>query len=296
MRRRIAAIPILLWLAWISVPLEAVLPRRIRAVQKPLFNAPINWGNPLTNGLVFAFLMNQGSVNATENYVNPAFASPYQSASTQIIHHYTLEGPANLSAAKGGWFFNGGADLLMRTSDNTAMTTAGFDTGPVTVVCDCTPTGTISTLQFLFASGSNVNTYAMAIRTSTLTIGWGAAYQDTAGSTLTTNTRYVMAAVRSGTAGAWTATGYINGKQDSQVTGIATNPTVDVNVNIGSLPPSISFPFTGYIDYCYGWRRALEATEIQSLYVDPYQIFMVGSSLGPGNAPSGILRIHSTQY
>lgn len=96
---------------------------------------------------------------------------------------------------------------------------------------------------------------------------WGGAIYGGSSTTLSVNTWYHVAMVRSGTTGAWTVTYYVNGQSDGAVSGIATNPGTQQGFGIGCAGLfTLTVTFNGLLSDVRVYNRALSPAEVYAMY------------------------------
>lgn len=225
---------------------------------KPTAGAQVDWTHPLARGLVAAWLFNQGELldytKFGANGVNNGStvdvgkfggsARKFVTASTQFINIGT---PPRLNLTSEmtfvGWVNPSAANL-----GNTQFIVGANNAGGAARQ-NSLRVSSSSTLQFLWANA------VMASAPTTLLAG-----------------RWVqVGAKRSGVAGAWTATIYLNGKVNGTGT-TATNPSAQTTFAIARDGASVvaNGTFGGSMDHLLVYNRALLDTEVAQLYGDPF--------------------------
>jgi hypothetical protein len=228
--------------------------------RKPPCGSVVDLDDPIADQMRAAFLFNEGSGKNAYN----ATGAPV-----------TASGPVGLLSAISWKSGRGGLALAANAAfvdiGLTAKPAALNLTGPCTVLSLINLTANTG-LQAIAADSNN---------TAAL-IQWGL-YQDNGKiyviwanvdavigtATLSAAKWYSVGGVRSGSAGAWTATSWINGILDNTGT-TATNPSAQQGAAIGRSGNDVSFGLSGLIEYVYIWNRALTPGEILRVHGDPY--------------------------
>lgn len=102
--------------------------------------------------------------------------------------------------------------------------------------------------------------------TNKLTVGWGAVEIINSTPTLVTGQWYFIGFTRSGSSGNWTARIYINGAPNQTVSGIGTNPGLQMPLSLGRCGTFNTLYFNGILDEVRLYNRALNDAEVMNLY------------------------------
>jgi hypothetical protein len=218
--------------------------------------APLNFGHPINRDLVaFWGCSNGGGLRVrdlTGHFHGTRSGIPLPAWTAGKFGH--------------GLSFDGTASEVVDCGSSLSQT------GPMTILLWIRPSNAGGQNEIVgnYLDGSHGNWgFELGTRSaSKLSFIHGATVVVTSSASLSNNAWYQVAAVRSGTTGAWTATIYINGVIDSSA-------TTSGNPHGGAYPTWIGdagfilYPFSGVIDHAAIWSRALSAQEIQQLYVRP---------------------------
>jgi hypothetical protein len=229
-------------------------------VVNPVEAATVNVTSPtsLTTGLVGWWTMDGPNmltnVKDSSSNGNNGVMSGFTSTSTAVV-------PGKIGQ---GLKFDGVNDYVNLGSNSTLD-----QNGQMSISAWIKPSiVTVGTMDIICNRATNGDYCLELNRTAgRLTMVWSNSVVSTndAGATLLQNKWYHVVMVRSGSAGAWTVTYYINGVVgDADVT--STNPDgTNVSTNIGANNGSSQF-FNGLIDDVRIYNRALSATEVLQLY------------------------------
>lgn len=244
------------------------LPKIIGKDNKPPFGARINWHHPLSQGLLGAWLLNEGGGNIIYDAVK----------STKGIFGSTKE-PNWLDTSYGRILdFNGTDDCIeMARNDD------GF-LGPFSIMM-MIRIDSIPSVQILFGKGPNTDTNLLEFRLSSATPpllqlnrGNGTNYSiyDSNTNSVPLNQYLIV--------GFTTITGACDADPifyiDANPAGNRCWRTNAGNCDYSNSPIRIgtridgSLPFDGKIVYLYVWNRAITAGEVISLKANPYQMFI----------------------
>ncbi len=224
---------------------------------KPMLGQQINWGDPISKGLVASWLMNEGSGNQVADLSGNG-------------NRGTL---AENTLWTGGKFgpclhFDGAGDYV----DCGSFPAGNFGTADFSIVvwAKCQESGSVD----VFVAKGNVAA-GDVILYKTTTADRFIFYADAGVISLgVTKTGLVgnwiqLAAVRSGSNAYLYANAILIGTDTSAAANIS-NPH---NLCIGGSETGTTNPFIGEIDNVRIWNRALSASEIAQLYREPFAMF-----------------------
>jgi hypothetical protein len=211
-------------------------------VKPPFGAAEIDWGHPLSQGLVAAWLFNEGAGRVLRDYANSAISASITDP-TNILWQPGPRGLAIRSQANAGT--TRGISLSPALATGVTFTWATRIT-PVTLADSFQDLFTVnaSTGVYLLSSGK-IQWYNSAVSNTAILAGSTHSYmlQNIAGSALTY---------------------YLDGIADG-VVAARGNELID-----GMLNDSSSETFNGFCDYQYFFRRALTIDYAQWLSAEPY--------------------------
>lgn len=233
------------------MPSPLTLPVRY-TTHKPPVGAPIRAGHPLARGLDVALLMNEGAGGVLHDA-----SGNHQRA--------TLNGA--VAWDRGMLKFPG------VTSANATGTAPAFATGTFSVIVGHIPSD-LSTIRALLAGGlvgSAGNAFALDYRsTTTLYYDLYGAEYEVISPAVTLGATHQTALTVAGTA--------VSLYQDGALLGTETSTrsyTGGSFLLVGAYEesPSLYWPWDGWIDFVYVYRRILTPGEVRALYLAPYQVF-----------------------
>jgi len=254
-----------------------IIPKKQLWVQKPELGSQINWGHPLSKGLVGCWLMNEGGGNKLKDLLNST------ASITNGTWKSTIRGVGNLLADDGSAIITGGSSAVLPNSVSVIVVADYQKTSGIFSGSDNNTGCTYETLRVLdddlsptlfagTAFGATDNLIFSADKSS-LAQGCNGS------TTLVVGKFYTFAGTFQYTgsgnhAGNWDC--YVNGKKDNTsvnnlpVAGIVAPPFANKAFRFGRHPQwgggsGVTF------NLIYIYNRALSPSEIQSLYVSPYQ-------------------------
>lgn len=234
-------------------------------LQKPVLGACLNPSHPLAHGLLGAYLFNEPAGN-----VAYALGVDKHIALTSMTHDVCAQG-LGIGGA------DGNSHAASAVTAYSAVTTA---------VVRFVRTKTPSTSIYSWPLASHHTTDAVAsdwffyINPSDsklrIDIPWVAGNVVSGATALVTGTPYTLAFTRTGSAGSWTYTIYINGKQDGSAS-TASNPAGNAEANnvlslsagqtVGDHSPA------GVLTLFLRYNRALTPGELAHIHRDPHCMF-----------------------
>src|SRR5712691_3903572 len=191
-----------------------------RWTMKPPIGAQINWGHPLTNGLVANWLMNEAGGERLNDslFLNNGILS----GSTLPSWRTGPYGPAlSFDGVTGSGYIDVGNK-------------ASLDFPGALTIVSFINTATLSGFQRIIAnfnSNGNLCAWSLGVLTGQPRFEHGGSFSIN-GSTLTTGRWYRIGVVRSGASGNWSVTVYVNGVSDAIGT-TASDPAVNQVIAIG---------------------------------------------------------------
>jgi hypothetical protein len=244
--------------------------------KQPPLGTQLNRSHPLAQGLVGAYIFNQGggfSVIDSTSRSGPARNAPNGAGSANQFIKPLL-------------YSNGlyGLEMVSSGTLGGQPNLSQYLTGEITVSCwfVCTNVQTRLTLFNDFRSpGTNTTDHNFNVGMGPsgpvkIGVSWASGGVESMNAGLTTisnNTLYHLVAIRSGVAGNWTVSIYLNGVLDNQITGITTNPSgVLSSTFFGARFNGSSFG--GTISDFFIWNKALDPTSVRRLYTDTYSMFI----------------------
>lgn len=240
----------------------AFLPKKTITNQQPQYPAQIDWGNPITRGLVFAGSARHDAVKGEP---------------------LAFIGTANLRATPSGLFvggFNNNPENYA-ASRNTKVSSGSFTVffvtqyGGETVVSNVAATF-ISSGGASSGGGWKVSiqgAVSQGLRKFSLTFG-GVEDYSASSALLSPGKTYAIGVVVSGNGGA--ATYWIDGVADS-TRAVATRLAASRPITIGSSHNGENYvdPLnTSHVGQALVWNRALTDAEIRSISANPWQVFL----------------------
>lgn len=239
----------------------------MKAIIQPPLGTPINRSHPLAQGLVGCWLLNEGGGLRARDSTRLNKVDGALTASTFV------------NSAQGSCVtFNGSGGYV---SMNTAADYPNLNLpGALTIIANINTTAASSAHSIFSDCNSGATSFQYvfeAFRTPTkLSFGQGTAIVATStGATLAVNTWYRVGVVRSGGTGAWTVKFYVNGRLDTTVSAIATNPGVQAGTAIGRLGAFNGQYWIGLINRVMVYNRALTDTEMMQDYINPLDMFIL---------------------
>lgn len=247
--------------------------KRQHRTKKPNVGVPLNKHDPLTRGLRYAFDFNEGGGGYSVGLPNMALPV----VTSTIPTDGTIGSATNVTWHPGRY--------LTWASSTTSYIDCGANddtTAEVTWIARVRPT-TLTGLLTLFGQNKTDGTESIdSVYLESSKLSWwvgtgsGTSTQFINGTaTLSANTWYRFVGRRSGAAGAWTYTTWINEEQDDTAS-TATNPLVqssDGTFRIGFAGAYTGAPFVGDYDYFFLWDRALIDADLLSISRNPWKIF-----------------------
>ncbi len=225
-----------------------------RWAQKPPVGTPIDRSADLSEGLIGAWVFNEGT---GPTVTNVAFGD-------------TLTGTAITWNAVNGPTFNGTSSYFTAAAANSRYVPATWTIAARVKTNSASASQEIMRLDngtsardLLFRLTSSGKTESISFLSGTNADAVGA-------TTLSTNTWYNLAATFAGV----TQTVYVNGVPDGTATGSGTQPTNYAQVYIGCYEGLSEF-FNGAINYVFMWNRVLASGELQSIGQNQNAIWQV---------------------
>lgn len=241
---------------------------------KPYRGAQLNISHPLARGLVGCFLLNEGSG------VKIGDSSGNRLSGT--VTNAIWQGGKSGNALK----FDGSGDYV-QVANNTLLNPASL-----TIVYSCFVSDTTSRMGIVkpytawSAPYYQYSTYFTSGSALQVAVAINGSFNSVMGGTLLVNTWQQHALTWDGT----NLRGYINDRQvcvKSDVSGTMNSYSTDLY--LGRHPNNTSYDFSGQIEYCYIYNRALSAREIAWLYRTPFAMFERPAA-GPLVSISGALQ------
>lgn len=257
------------------------IPKVIGIGQKPPFGARVNWHHPLSQGLVGAWLFNEGSGGTAYNAIN----------GNGTFYGGMKWHPNGVQCDANGQYVDFG-DLFYsnKFSVATRIIPTTVDANLRTIVVKRNQPGTVtdSDDEFLLA----VDT------TSTYFYIWdntGANYAYSA--SLSANIQYSLVGVCDIPAQARI---YVNGNKGTDTTSGATLNNTTSSIQIGARSGNSDVRYgRNIMDYLYIYNRVLYQSEITALHANPYQMFwnpMRDIYIVPAAAPAVGVPTHMDYY
>jgi hypothetical protein len=229
--------------------------------QKPPIGAKINFGHPLSNGLVGCWLFNEGSGDRVNDYSGYSNHGKVSNSILQTSTKGWMDGP------------DGPSMLLLDQQVDIPDTKSLSITGRITIMAWIRYTSSGMTNNPIVARWGAVGSYLIGIITKpAMYIRVGAVNKSaTALGTYNNNLWHLCAGIYDG------ANVLLNmdGGQEI-IVGAATTGPIDTNsliVRIGCYSNSTVTAYSGYISSVFIYNRNLDAKEISYLYAFPYCMF-----------------------
>jgi hypothetical protein len=250
----------------------------VRRTKKPNAGARLNAADPRARGLRYALAFNEGG----GGYL----------ASAGDLRNHAPQGPAPStvptapvigSAANVTWSAKRCLTYASSTSSYVDLGQNDDTTGEVTWVAHVRPTS-IPALSTIFGQNRVDGSESIdSVYLSSGKLSWWSNSGSTGTevingtATLSADTSYRLAGRRSGSAGAWTYTTWINEEQDDTAA-YASNPSLytspDGNFCVGFAGAYTGAPFIGDYDCFFFWHGvALKDPDLLALSANPWQLF-----------------------
>ena len=222
---------------------------------KPYRGAQLNISHPLARGLVGCFLLNEGSGAKVSDSSGNRLSG--------AIVNALWQGGKSGNALK----FDGSGDYV-QIAKNALLNPASLTVVYSCFVSDITSRmGVVKPYTAWSAPYYEYSTYFTSGSALQVAVAINGSINSVAGGTLLVNTWQQHALTWDGT----NLRGYINDRQvcvKSDVSG--TMNYYNTDLYLGQHPNNTSFDFSGLIEYCYIYNRALSAREIAWLYRTPF--------------------------
>lgn len=258
---------------------RTLFPRSLR--QKPLLGTLLDLSHPLSQGLVGAWLLNEGGGALVNDLANRAFGTL---TNTPTWESGLIGSEIKMVRASAQFVNVGNPSALQTLDDITILCSYRLDAliGGTTAQELVTKDGAAGNRGYVFevkeTAGQGVRFYING--------GAGADLIKESRTPVAGDDRQVAASYR---------------KQDKKIdlyvdsknvaTGTATTsgiPSVTVGVRFGRRGDELSPDnFNGRIRYVYIWNRRLEASEVMALYIEPYAMFAPAPTTRLWWVPSG---------
>jgi hypothetical protein len=286
-----------------------VLTRKPRA-RKPPLSAGLNLAHKWAPGLRYALAFNEpgyteGGVRLVRNHAYPLQAST-TTPPTKVGSFGTAT--TDLSWVAGPPFSRQSLRWASSTTSYVDLGQNDNTTGEMTWLAWMRPTSLTGLLCVFGQNKSDGSESCDSIYLESSKVSWWTHFPSVptttqilnGTATLSTNTFYRCVGRRSGAAGAWTYTTWINETQDDTATN-ANQPGVttaaDGNFRVGFAGAYTGAPFVGDYYFFGLWTRALPDSAIRSLSLNPWQLWSMPSlapaprrglvSVGGGEPPAG---------
>lgn len=260
------------------------LPRRA-GNYKPAPGAMVNWNDPLTQGLVGAWLFNEGSGNSVRDHVDQgASIIDYRGLTTQPTWAAGDTGPQLVNPNSGTQFGT--------IAYNSRYNCAKYG---LSIVCRLRLLN-VALSQFLVCKPNDTTTngdvdWGLQLFTNTFRMFVSNTVAVSGVVTQSANTTVSVAATIDTTG---TARIYVNGALDTaSASGNALPTNGALPMRVGSSNSSIQ-PYNGRYDHIYLYERALTLQEIEQTYRRPYQIFQNADWAAIRPLKSNIIRVNVT--
>ena len=240
-------------------------------VAQPPLGTPINKSHPLVNGMVGCWLLNEGGGKRAIDSTRLNIIDGNASAAGMLV----TKKNGNCATNTGANYIDLGTQPNMNITGAMTISCFGIMTSnPATnkeliSARAAAPTTDVSWEFFIVASATQIRfSHGTALGTFQSTGNF-------ATSPLPLDTLNHFVAVRTGSSGAWSAKIYVNGRDlVASNVGTTNNPTAtQPTASIGRAGGVNNFYWPGHLNNCMLWNRALSATEVRSLYTNPYQMF-----------------------
>jgi hypothetical protein len=231
---------------------------------KPRLGSRIDWGHRLAQGLVGCWLMNEGGGTKIYDISN-------NGGNSSSIHDFAFA-PAKYGS---GLHYGAGASNQEVEFSNDYKPLDGC--AAFTIKLLCKPTTAIASDYGLFYTDIHATNEPIAWWIDNgspdrigvvVTASGGTTDVDYGSATITAGIWYDFALTWDGT----TVRLYIDGVEDTGFDGSGATGTLDASgsqYHIGN-DTNLSRDFIGTFDHCYIWSRALTASEITQLYINPF--------------------------
>jgi hypothetical protein len=226
---------------------------RLYYTQKPPLGSTVNWSHPLAKGAVGIFLMNEGGGNLSVNLAN--FKSSLLRVNSQVPSRYGNSWKL-IGGSSGDCIVKNGGSLCFKSPQYTIVSFFRQDNNG----------GNEGAIYNEDIGGGTTQRFRID---GTYHLDVGFANSITSNGTLTPGNYYQCAVtcIQNTTNGVKL---YINGKLDKQANSGSPVSSVDLS-RLFQYGQGAYSPYGLWI-YTYIWNRALSPSEIQSLYVAPYQM------------------------
>lgn len=247
-------------------------------VQKPDIGARVDWGHPLTRGLVGAWLLQEGG--SWMDYARRYMATLYTpSTSTTRVALAPSPGMVYPSAR----FVAANYNVI---GTDTPISAQIVPTPPFTWVTSVVKTASsnnpaVVICHTYYGGGTGGGAYGIDVYNNNVrvwvynpAVGFASA---TSAATISNDVRYVLGGVYNSTASRLC---YINGRPDGSDTTSVSQPASLDTFALGCLYRSDNVGrgsnfLDGWIDWAYYYNRALSASEMLWLYQEPFAMFLL---------------------
>jgi hypothetical protein len=226
----------------------------------------LNMSNPLTNGLICSYPLNEGGGQRAFNSANSRSSAPLSGGA--VFSRTTVDGEVD---------FNG----IQFTGSKIVIPNPWSDT-PTSYTVSCWfKSSNILIGKFLF-NWRNPGTSAIWFQVNStntsridFTVGDNGGIANCLSGTLSSGVWYHFVGVRNGN----NIYNYINGVYQSTASRAFGNRTGITDCVIGAQSGDYNADWLGKINKVNVWKRALNATEIMSLYTNPNQIYKTNNNI-----------------
>ncbi len=247
----------------------------------PPSNAPLNANHPLSRGLCGYWPLNEGAGKIISDITRRSLdvATPTFGSGTILTNESSRGNAAKFAGSAANDYIRIGKPSILNLQGEMSVAALFFATNVSSgniyryILSDYNSTAAnaqfalqmtnLKNFTFFWANGGTQAPNPSSFKGTT---------------TVLANTWYHIVAVRRGSAGAWSADLYVNGKLEATTSSVATNPATQANsgnVSIGTVGDytGLALSMIGYLKDIAIWNRALNANEAKMLFENPYCIF-----------------------